>query len=219
MLFQNVPAVVTTLFLAIPWLFPIAALLARVRGFGKDDLRWQWARLDESQASVNAQTDSLLSTHPIGVTTALRTGIVVAAIYALVLIAVRVWIRAVVPEGVRDTDAFKIALFYTSLYSGAMLQLLVAIVVAARLRYLRVEHALFGAFVAAKLMLAGNSLTVLLFGGRLDPTLVGSFYALMVNPGAVCALIGSVVTVACVRKESVATQPNLQVTPSAPNTL
>lgn len=133
---------------------------------------------------------------------AVRTSVVVAVLYVTVLIAIQLGIRATVSPDVRNTDAFKFTLFFGSQYAAVLLQLLVATVVAARQPHLRVEHALFAAFVAGNLMVAGNVLTLVLFGSTLDLKLAGSIYANFVNTGAAIALVGALVTVALTRRTS-----------------
>jgi hypothetical protein len=71
---------------------------------------------------------------------------------------------------------------------AALIEVAVAIVVAARATWLGWIQGLFAAFVAGCVMAVGILVENLLFGGTVDPTFAWSVFSQVVNEGALLAL-------------------------------
>lgn len=199
-LFPLFPAFATTLFFVIVWLVPVVALFVQSGSTTPDRHKWSWAWLTHSTEQTEqdvVRTDvAVVPNKRIDLRKVLLPGILVALVYTVLLFAIRLIIRTTVSDAIRDSDQFKIALFQTSLSIGALLQVLVTGFVAARQTHLGGELGIFSAFVSTNLMLAGQVVINVLFGGSVSLAFIGSAYPLIVNVGCLFALIGALIVTA-----------------------
>jgi hypothetical protein len=186
---------VSTLFFSVVWLVPVATRFVPSSKTAPGQGKWPWAWLGNNIRPQAIQSaDGLVAPETrINLQRVLLPGFGVAIVYSVVLIAVRLIFRATVSEAIRDSDQFKIALFQTSLSIGALLQVLVAGVVAARQTQLGAELAIFSAFVSTTLMLLGHVVVNVLFGGLFSLAFIESSFPLLVNVGCLFALIGGLI--------------------------
>lgn len=71
---------------------------------------------------------------------------------------------------------------------AVLVQVSIAIIVAARVRWLGVLHSLFAAYVAGCVMAVGILGLNLAFGGTIDPSFAWTTFALVLNGGALLSL-------------------------------
>jgi hypothetical protein len=172
---------ITLLMMISLWAFPLAAWFWRGRMHSV--MEASWAFLDAApRPSAWPRHASLRP----GL--ALTMGLAGGAGYCLLLFAIRIMLRLVIPEAQRSTDEFVLSFFIGAVALAALVQAGVAVVVAAWVRRLAWVLGSFAAFVAGCVMTLGFLGINLLFGGTLDPTFAWNVFSQVVNEGALLAL-------------------------------
>lgn len=171
----------TLLMLISLWAFPLAA--------------WFWGRrthsvAEASWAFLEAPPLAPLSAQqvPLRPRPAIITGLAGGVMYYILLLVIRLGLRLAVPEAQRTTDEFLLSFFMGTIALAALMQIGVAVIVAAWVRRLGWVHGLFAAFVAGCAMTLGNLGLNLLFGGTMNLTFVWYVFSQIVNDGALLAL-------------------------------
>jgi Peptidase family M48 len=121
------------------WAFPLAASVW-ARGLPSAPIA-RWASLDPSSRPLR------LTRTPTNVRRAIGAGLVAGACIAIVFIALRLLVRATLPDTTRATDEFALAFFYWSIVVALLGQGVIAAVVALRTTGAPVLHGLLAAFV------------------------------------------------------------------------
>ncbi len=168
-----------TALLAALWAYPLASAFWRQRAVPTPT---SWAFLDPAPAPKLPTEES------IRVRRILLHALVLALVYAALAAGIRLLARWALPESVRASDDYLLALAGVLYIMAAVLQAGFAFYVAARARRQPVAQAMFAAF-AAGLMMAVASLAVnKLWGGGLDPDFVRDYVCFTVNVGALLSL-------------------------------
>jgi Zn-dependent protease with chaperone function len=170
------------------WAFPLSAWLWRVRHTHSTS-RPTWGFLDQTPDQAHLPAQQPLQVHP-----AFMTGLMGGLIYCVLLVMLRLGLRFLLPESVRDADEFKLVLFYAG-YIGlaALIQAGIAMRVARRIRAFGRFHGLFAAFVAGCVMTLCVLAVNLLFSGTINIQFAWTTFSLTVNWGALLALLGMMI--------------------------
>jgi hypothetical protein len=103
------------------------------------------------------------------------------------VVIARFWWHSI-PETVRSSDQARISFLVGQVVLAVLVQVSIAIIVAARVRWLGVLHSLFAAYVAGCVMAVGILGLNLAFGGTIDPSFAWTTFALVLNGGALLSL-------------------------------
>ena len=170
------------------WAFPLSAGLWLDRRTNSTSLP-RWGFLDQTPDQPHLPTQKRLQVHP-----ALMTGLMGGLIYCVLLLVLRLGIRILLPETVRDLDWFKLVFFYGgNLGLAACMQAGIAMKVARRNKSLNKILGLFAAFIAGCTMTLGVIVTNLLFGGTVDVQFAWQTFSLGVNWGTLLSLLAMTV--------------------------
>jgi len=201
------------LFIAM-WALPLVAGW-RSRQHSTDGADERWAYLDDSTS-----TTIELPPHPVQfrVAYAIRAGVVAGFVYLLIIIALRYVLRLSMDETTLSSDDTKLALMMGIVVVSAIVQALIALCVAARVRELKLSHGLLAAFAAGVTIALGFLITnVVLFEGSLNTPFLQTVLLWVVNTGAWLALplLGAAIGIARRRQHTLAS-PGLSAQPGAP---
>jgi Zn-dependent protease with chaperone function len=142
-----------------------------------------WAFLDTPSPSLNSlYQDSIRPRFTL--MTGLVGGLVFCGLYAIL----RIWLELNVSLATRGTDQFLLNLYWGTIALAALLQAVVAGIVAARVKLLGGLHGLFAAFVAGCVMTIGFLAINLLRGGSINGPFIWTTFSTMINGGALLAL-------------------------------
>lgn len=171
------------------WAFPLAAALwqrqqSRRRSADRADERWVYledAALTGTESPPNAVT--------FRVAYAARAGLAAGLGCLFVIVAGRYALRLVLSEATRSSDDAKLALMTGIVVVSAIVQALIALIVAGRVNELKLSHGLFAAFVAGLTVVLGFlAANVILFEGSLDALFFQTTTLQVINSGAWLAL-------------------------------
>ena len=162
------------------WMFPLAARLGRGRTASVSVTNWAFLDPSTQPLTLRRQGRFRLSQ-------GLIAGMVGGLAFCVLLLIARFWWHSI-PETVRSSDQARISFFLGQVVLAVLLQVSIAIVVAARVRWLGVLHSLFAAFVAGCVMAVGILGLNLAFGGTIDPSFAWTTFALVLNGGALLSL-------------------------------
>jgi Zn-dependent protease with chaperone function len=178
----------TLIALASLWVFPLSVWLWRDRRTNSTSLP-KWGFLDQAPDQPHLLTQKRLQVYP-----ALMMGLMGGLIYCCLLLILRVGLRILLPESVRDADWFKLVLFYTG-YLGwaALMQAGIAMKVVRKIKSFNGVHGLFAAFTAGCVMTLGMLGVNILFGGTINAQFSWQVFSLAVNWGALLSLLGIMV--------------------------
>ncbi len=187
------------------WAVPLVAGLRR-RAHQTQDVAERWAFLDD----VTALAVEVRS-RPVQFRTAYaaQAGFVAGLACLLLIIALRYMLRLSMDEATRSSDDAKLALMQGIVFVSAVVQALIAMIVAGRVRELKLAHGLFAAFVAGLTIVLGFLATnVILFEGGLNASFLQSILLQVLNTGAWLALplLGAAIGVAKRRRGAGASQ-------------
>jgi hypothetical protein len=186
------------------WAFPLAAWFWRRHTGSLSAATWAFLEKIPRQAPMPQQT--LL--HP---RRAFTVGLIGGAAYGVLLLIVRIVLLTALPEAVRSTYDYRLNFSIGQVAVAALLQALVALVVAAKVRPLGGVHGLFAAFVAGCVMTVEILGLNLLFGGTITPIFVWTIFSQVVNAGALLALPCALIASALAGKNRVTRLPSTQV--------
>jgi Zn-dependent protease with chaperone function len=172
----------TLLTLICLWIFPLAASFWHWR-MAKAATS-SWAFLDSPSQDVRLPPQEALQ--PL---LALKIGLVGGLLYCILLLLIQIWRHANVSAAITNTDQFIHLFAFGRFVGGAILQAMIAAIIAVRVRRLGVLHGLFAAFVAGCVMTAGVCGSVLLYGQTIDSSFVWVVLGYMVNGGAILTLL------------------------------
>lgn len=172
----------TLLALVSLWAFPLAAWFWRKNVSLTSGS--SWAFLDKPYPSL-----TLPRRFPLCPGIALNTGMVGGIIFCGLLFALRIWLMLSVPSATRDTYQFILAFANVQVALAALMQALVAVVVAGRVKRLGGLHGLFAAFIAGSIMTGGVLGLNMFFGGSISPKFTWYIFSEVVNGGALLALL------------------------------
>lgn len=172
------------------WAFPLSAWLwrDRLRPTYSTSLP-SWVFLEQTSHQLNLPTQNQPQFRSTFI-----TGLINGLTYCGLLLVIRLILRVIIPESVRGADWFKLILYFMG-YIGfaALMQTVVAVKIARRVKYLNFIHGLFAAFTAGCVMTLGVLLVNLLFGGTIDFQFAWNIFSQIVNWGALLALLVMVV--------------------------
>jgi len=145
-----------------------------------------WAFLDQTSEQPYLPAQKRLQVH-----SALMRGLMGGLIYCVLLLILRLGLRLLLPEPVRNADLFKLVLLYVG-YIGfaALMQAGIAMKVARQVKYFNGIHGLLAAFTAGCVMTLGALVINLLFGGKIDAQIAWLIFSPSVNWGALLSLLG-----------------------------
>ncbi len=170
------------------WAFPLSAWLWRVHQTNSTSLS-TWGFLDQLPDQTHLSTQKQIQLHP-----ALMTGLKGGLIYCVLLLALRLGLRLLLPESVRNTDWFKLVLLYAvPIGFSVLMRAGIAMKIARQVKDFKGIHGLFAAFIAGCVMAWSVVVLNLLFGGTINTELVWMTFSLSVNWGALLSLLGMMV--------------------------
>jgi len=170
------------------WAFPLSVWLWRDRRTNSTSLP-KWGFLDQTHDQPHLPTRKRLQVHP-----ALMMGLMGGLTYCCLLLILRLGLRILLPESIRDENWFELVLFYVG-YLGlaALMQVGIAIKVARETKSLNGVHGLFAAFTAGCVMALGILVINILFGGTINAQFSWQIFSLIVNWGGLLSLLGMMV--------------------------
>ncbi|GAC1627038.1 MAG: hypothetical protein NVS4B9_18650 [Ktedonobacteraceae bacterium] len=172
----------TLLSLMSLWIFPLVASFWH--GQMAKMAPSKWAFLDSP--SPNTKLPPQESLRPL---LALAVGLVGGLLYCIVLFLIQIWRHSHISPAITDTNQFMQLFAFGRFVGGAILQAIIAAIVAVWVRQSGVLHGLFAAFVAGCLMTAGVCGSLLLYGQTIDANYVWVFSGYIVNGGAILVLL------------------------------
>jgi hypothetical protein len=172
----------TLLSLMCLWVFPLAASFWRWR-MAKAATS-SWAFLDSPSQYIGLPPQESLQ--PL---LALMIGLVGGMLYCNLLLLIQIWRHSNVSAAITNTDQFIQLFTFGRFVGGAILQAMIAAIIAVWVRRLGVLHGLFAAFVAGCVMTAGVCGSVLIYGQTIDSYFVWVVLGYMVNGGAILTLL------------------------------
>ena len=178
----------TLIALSTLWAFPLGGLLWGERRTNLTSLP-TWGFLEQPTDPIHLPTQSRMQIYPV-----LKTGLVCGLIYCGLLLVLRLGIRILLPESMRDSDGFKIVLLYAG-YIGlaALMQAGIALKVFRQTQSFQSVQGLFAAFTAGCVMALGVLLINLLIGGTIDPQFIWTTFSMIVNWGSLPSLLGMMI--------------------------
>ncbi|MBD2683127.1 MULTISPECIES: M48 family metalloprotease [Nostoc] len=179
------------------WAFPLSAWLRPHRlhlTYATSLPSWVFLEQTSHQIDLPTQNQPQLRSTFI-------TGLINGLTYCGLLLVIRLILRVIIPESVRDADWFKLILYFIG-YIGfpALMQTVVAVRIARRVKYLNFIHGLFAAFTAGCTMTLGVLLVNLLFGGTINFQFAWNIFSQIVNWGALLALLAMLIVTSTLRK-------------------
>lgn len=168
------------------WVFPITASFW-LRRMTKATTS-SWAFLDSQSQYVRLPPQESLQPF-----LALMIGLVGGLLYCNLLILIQIWRHSNVSPAITNTSQFIQLFTFGRFVGGAILQAIVAAIVAVLIRRIGVLHGLFAAFVAGCVMTAGVCDSILIYGQTIDSYFVWVVLGFMVNGGAILALLAALV--------------------------
>jgi hypothetical protein len=142
-----------------------------------------WAFLGASSQPI-----ALPRQEPFRLRFALIVGLVGGLVFCGLLLLIRIGVRLSVPEAIRGTYLFRLVLGYFQIVLAALLQAILAGIVAGWVRRLGALHGLFAAFVGGCVMTLSIVVIDLLLGGIITASFIWNTFCLVVNSGALLAL-------------------------------
>jgi len=167
------------LMLVALWAFPLAAWFWQTP---EQVSAASWLFLDSPTTPLALPRQSALEPR-----LALRSGLWGAAVFCLLHLIIRM-IWRLSSGGAEHSDQSKLVFSFSQMILAAVVQAVVAVVVARRVRRLPVLHSLFAAFVAASIMAVAFLGINLLFGGTIELKFASQVFLIMANAGALAAL-------------------------------
>jgi hypothetical protein len=174
--------------LASLWAFPLAAAWLPTSAGGRDG---GWAYLDAAPSAVVSTAPS-----PFRVAEAVRRGLRGGLVFGVLLLALRLTVRLLVPEEVGLTDPQKLALYAAMIALAWLVQAFVAWRATKRIEWLGVAHGLLAGFVAGCVAAVGILGINLVFGGSIDLAWIWQVVGPTVAGGGVLALPAALVAAA-----------------------
>jgi Zn-dependent protease with chaperone function len=169
------------------WAFPMNACLWRDYITNSTSFP-KWGFLDKPPTQLHLQHHKQLQIHY-----AFVRGLKGGLMYCVLMLALRLGLHFFVPESVRNTDWFKLILILAVPISfAALMQAVIAIKTARRVKNLHSIHGLFSAFNAGCIMTLGILVLNLLFGGTIDTHFAWMIFSLVVNWGSLLCLLGMI---------------------------
>ncbi len=172
----------TLLALMCLWVFPLAASFWRRRMARAATSSWAFLDSPSQYAGLPLQ-------EPLRPRLALMIGLVGGLLYCILLLLIQIWRHSNLSAAITNTDQFIQWFTYGRFVGGAILQAIIAAIVAVWVRRLGVLYGLFAAFVAGCVMTAGVCGSVLLYGQTIDFFFVWNVLGWIVNGGAILALL------------------------------
>jgi Zn-dependent protease with chaperone function len=169
------PGAVTFAAVISVWALPLGAWL---RSRASTPRRASWAFLDRPASIAGAGPGGVSLRGP------LRTGLVAAVVFVILLIVLRFGARLIVSEATRDSDQFKVGFYVLWLLLATLVEAGVAATVAWRATQLAAVQGLFAASVAGFAMAMGILTVNLVFGGTLGPGFAGQTVWLVIAGGS-----------------------------------
>lgn len=163
------------------WAFPLAAWFRRQQIAKAQDM--SWAFFDPLP-----QTPALPQQPPLRPGLALAVGLVSGFAFCGLLLIIRIVLRLSLSEAVRDSDQYKLALYYGQVAMATLMQAGAAAIVAGWAKRLGILHGLFAAFTAGGVMAAGVLSINLLFGGSISVDIIWITFSQVINWGAFLSL-------------------------------
>lgn len=142
------------------WAFPLSALLFRGRTGVLNNIDWMF--LDPP-----SQLPVLTQQYMFRVKLSLLVVLVSVIIFSLIVPITVFALRSMMPENIRSTDWYKIALLYGFIVLAGIIQGGIAAIIASNIRDLVVIYGLFAAFVGGFLMSLSFLIINFLFGGSI----------------------------------------------------
>lgn len=164
------------------WIVPLIASFWYKRAVGANGVNW--AFFDTPAPSL-----PLAPENPFRLRFPLILGIIVALLFCSIDLILNVYLHVSLSEASRSTILFKFSRFYGLVGLSALLQASVATIVVLRVRYLRISHALYAAFVGGTIMAIGVLSINLLFGGKADGLFIWQVFSTIINYGTILALL------------------------------
>ncbi len=172
----------TLLALICLWVFPLAASFWRRRMARVATASWAFLDSPSQYARLPLQ-------EPLRPLLAPMIGLVGGLLYCILLLLIQIWRHSNVSAAITNTSQFIQLFTFGRFVGGAILQAIIAAIVAVSVRRLGVLHGLFAAFVAGCVMTAGVCNSLLLYGQTIDSNYVWVILGWMVNGGAILALL------------------------------
>jgi hypothetical protein len=174
----------TLIALASLWAFPLSSWWWREQQINSTSPP-TWGFLEQTLAPIDR------SSQQIQIYPALRAGVVGGAIYCGLVLVLRLGIIILVPQSVRDTDWFKLVLYYAGHVGlAALMQVLLAIKASRQVKSFNRVHGLFAAFISGCVMAVGVLVINLAFGGTMTTQFIWETFSLVINWGALLSLLG-----------------------------
>jgi Zn-dependent protease with chaperone function len=172
----------TLLVLISLWAFPLAAWFwrGRVRMVTASN----WAFLDSPFQGLPWSRQE-----PQSPRFALTLGLWIGLFFCALLLIIRIGLRMGVPESIRLTEQYRWVFSSGQFGLALLLQGSITTIVASKVRQLGSLHSLFAAFVSGCVMTLGILDLNLLFGGTIDPFFTWQTFCIVVNGGALLALL------------------------------
>ena len=168
-----------TLALVALWVFPLAACLWNTPA----GISGSWFFLDEPAAPIALPRQNTFQPQ-----LALRAGLWGGAAFCALHLIIRV-IWRLSSGGAEHSEQVKLLFYFSQVTLAIVVQAVLAVVVARRVRQLPVLHSLFAGFAAACIMAAAFLGINLLFGGTIDLKFVTQVFLMMINAGALAAML------------------------------
>ncbi|RCJ27321.1 hypothetical protein A6S26_12870 [Nostoc sp. ATCC 43529] len=179
------------------WAFPLSAWLLRDRlHLTYSTSLPSWVFLEQTSHQIDLPTQNQPQFRSTFI-----TGLINGLTYCGLLLVIRLILRVIIPESVRDADWFKLILYFIG-YIGfpALMQTVVAVKIARRVKYLNIIHGLFAAFTAGCTMTLGVLLVNLLFAGTINFQFAWNIFSQIINWGALLALLAMLIVTSTKRK-------------------
>jgi hypothetical protein len=166
------------------WAFPFAARFWRKRAIAAAQPGWAW--LEPAPGKTIP-----LDQEPVQFRLALLIGIAGALLFCGILVALRLWVRLIVPESVWAVygSEIKLAVVNWAFSRAAMIQGGIAIATAAWVRRSGILLGLLAAFIGGCLMTIGFLVLNLLLGGSINLDFTWIIFSGIVIPGGLLAVL------------------------------
>ena len=148
----------------------------------------KWGFLDQTPDQSHLPTQKRVHVHP-----ALMTGLRGGLIYCVLLLALRLGLRLLLPESVRNADWFQLVILACYVGFAALMQAGIAMKVARKIKSFNGVHGLFASFTAGCVMTLSVLVINILFGGTINAQFSWQIFSLAVNWGALLSLLGMMV--------------------------